>query len=384
MAKIIHLTNTFIPEDSRILKAIDTGREQGHKVIGLGLFLPEKQHELDQDTLQDVQSFKLRSLNLTKAPWLFAKLCLVIEMMFMFAFSGIRHRPDIIHCHDAPALFAAVIIKIFTSAKLVYDAHELSSQRNGLSKAAQKLIFLAEKLVWPMIDALIIVSPSIQRWYTEHHKPKLNMVVLNAPYKLPAASQKSYNHHFGKDYFRDHYNIAKNNKVFIYLGFLCDGRGLEIMIDAFSRPDIRSDLVIIGYGPLEAKLRDLAKNAPSIHFHDAVKHQDVISLARAADFGICMIEPISLSDEYCLPNKLFEYAFSDLPVIASNLPDIAQLVSHYGLGICVDTNADSLHELLLSIQQGSIKIAEKRGNIDEFSYQEQSKKIIKIYDELLA
>ena len=86
----------------------------------------------------------------------------------------------------------------------------------------------------------------------------------------------------------------------------------------------------------------------------------------------------------CLPNKLFEYAFSNLPVIASNLPDIAKLVSDYGLGICVDTNADGLHGLLLFIQQGSIQIGERQGNIDELSYQEQSKHIIELYDALLA
>ena len=384
MAKILHLTNTYIPEDSRILKAIDTGKSHHNTVYGIGLFLPEKQHELNQDTLQDVQSVRLISKKFTKAPRLLAKLCEVIEMLVIFTLKGLRHRPDIIHCHDIPALPAAIIIKYLVSAKLVYDAHELSSQRNGLSKIDQKLIYLFEKISWPTINALIVVSPSIQKWYDANHKPKLSTVVLNSPHIATSALHSPSDTYIPKAYFHDKYRINKGRKIFIYLGYLCKGRGLEIMVDAFSRHEIASDLIIIGYGPLKDQLEASSKSSTNIHFHDAVKHEDVVPLARAADFGICMIEPISLSDEYCLPNKLFEYAFSGLPVIGSNLPDIQRLISEYNLGTCIDTHADNLEKLVKSIQQGTVNVSAQSLDITALSYQAQSKFIIEIYENLIA
>ena len=34
------------------------------------------------------------------------------------------------------------------------------------------------------------------------------------------------------------------------------------------------------------------------------------NLIKEADVGLCLVENVSLSDYYCLPNKLFEYAFA--------------------------------------------------------------------------
>lgn len=378
MAKIIHLSNTYIPEDSRILKAIQSGKEDGHEVTGLGLYMPEKQHDIDDDTLQGSVNIALWSMKLTLLPRIVAKGFKLIEMLVRFSLMGIKQRADIIHCHDLPALPAAVFIKLFTPAKIIYDAHELSSQRNGLSRLEQKVFYLAEWLLWPFINALIIVSPSIQDWYAKHLKPKPSEVILNSPH-----INQNTTTDFNPDYFQKTYELAENTKVFIYLGYLCKGRGLEIFVDAFSRTDIHSHLVIIGYGPLEDTLRKKSAGVHNIHLHDAVMHEDVVKLAKAADYGLCMIEPISLSDEYCLPNKLFEYAFSDLPVIASNLPDIKKLVSDYGLGISIDNNADSLHSLLKDIELGTIDVVNKGEELSDLEYQSQGAKLKNFYRNLL-
>jgi hypothetical protein len=69
-------------------------------------------------------------------------------------------------------------------------------------------------------------------------------------------------------------------------------------------------VVFLGYGELSQDLKRLAAEHPNIHVHDAVPHSQVVPIAQSADFGLCLVQDVSLSDYYCLPNKLFEYYFA--------------------------------------------------------------------------
>ena len=60
---------------------------------------------------------------------------------------AIRQKPDLIHCHDVLVLPLGVIVKLITRAKLIYDAHELESDRNGLSKFDGFLTLHFERLL---------------------------------------------------------------------------------------------------------------------------------------------------------------------------------------------------------------------------------------------
>ena len=62
-------------------------------------------------------------------------------------------------------------------------------------------------------------------------------------------------------------------------------------------------------------------------------HEDLLALTATADFGLSLIEPVSLSYEYCMPNKLFEYMMAGVPVIVSPTVEQRKLVERYGSGI---------------------------------------------------
>ncbi|MBK9624803.1 MAG: glycosyltransferase [Rhodocyclaceae bacterium] len=71
-------------------------------------------------------------------------------------------KPDVVHCHDTLVLPLGVIVKLFTRATLIYDAHELESDRNGLTELQGRLTLWVERWLWQFVDALIVVNPSIQ------------------------------------------------------------------------------------------------------------------------------------------------------------------------------------------------------------------------------
>ena len=58
----------------------------------------------------------------------------LLELTLRFCYLGFKKKPDVVHCHDSICLIAAVLLKRFVGCCLVYDAHELESNRNGQSR----------------------------------------------------------------------------------------------------------------------------------------------------------------------------------------------------------------------------------------------------------
>jgi glycosyltransferase involved in cell wall biosynthesis len=286
---------------------------------------------------------------------------------------SIRLKPDIIHCHDTLVLPLGVIIKWITNAKLIYDAHELESNRNGLSRIQGWLTLFTEKFFWRFIDALIVVSPSIQSWYVRNIGYKPSAVILNSP-------QYNDSNGMDDDYFRSKYCIAKDELIFVYVGILGKGRGLDLIVDAFSSSEIKSHVVFLGYGELSDKLENLSRQNKNFHLHPAVPHSEVVPLVRSADFGLCLIQNVSLSDYYCLPNKLFEYCFANIPVLASNFPDIKSLIVEYNAGECCDLNSEAVIKAVKQIEKGVSNY--KLNDVRNLSWQAQEIKLLELYADL--
>jgi glycosyltransferase involved in cell wall biosynthesis len=140
----------------------------------------------------------------------------------------------------------------------------------------------------------------------------------------------------------------------------------------------------MGSGLLENLITEYSVDNPNIFLHAPVSHDLVISVAKSADFGICLIEDISLSDRFCLPNKLFEYIFSGLPVIASNLPDMKNLIQEYEVGICVDNSTEALLEVVSNTRKDDFDdLAFHHDNLKELSWESQARKLESIYRDLL-
>lgn len=375
---ILHLTHTDINSDSRILKEMQSlaKSNDAYNVRGIGVrFDTQDQNTNNVDGI-DIYSIVLRSRKWTFLPRGLRHSCSLIELTSKMFFKSLKLKPKVIHCNDTLVLPLGVMVKAFTGAKLVYDAHELESDKNGLSKTLGKMTLFTEKRLWRFVDALIVVSPSIDKWYMDNIGDKYSEVILNAPI-LPE-KQGTDNH----TYLRQHFSIAQESKIFLYVGALVEGRGIELLTEAFKSPDIQSSLVFLGYGNLSESLKKMANETENIYVHDAVPHEEVVPIAKSADVGLCLIQNVSLSDYYCLPNKLFEYCFAEIPVLASNFPDIAQTVEKYNLGKCTELSSQSIYKALKEFE--SMDELEKIdvSELYELSWTAQEEKLIKLYDKL--
>jgi len=381
MSNVLHLSHTDIQFDSRILKEMTAlaNSSEGYQLVGIGVKMSVGSATSSQAKNIEIHSINLNSKVLTFLPNVIRRSLTLIELVVKAFYKAVKVRPDIIHCHDTVVLPLGVLVKIFTRSRLIYDAHELESDKNGLGRMLSRLTLYAEKISWPFINLLITVSPSIKQWYHENLGPKVSEVILNSPVlKHTGLTQQTTE----KDYFRNRFDIPETSKIFIYVGILAAGRGLEYILEAFSSSSCKSHVVFLGYGDLSEQVIERCSTCENIHYHEAVPHENVVEVIQNADVGLCLIENVSLSDYYCLPNKLFEYSFAGIPVVASNFPDIREMVEKYNLGVCCDLDPNSIKVAIGEFERRDIINGIDTVGLYDVSWEAQGKKLLDAYHSL--
>jgi len=248
----------------------------------------------------------------------------------------IKNDFSVIHCHDLNTLQLGFVAKLVRGNrfKLIYDAHEYETQRNLLFGFKKLRMKIKERFLIKFCDKVITVSDSIADEYVRLYGITKPTVILNCPVIDPSEEPVKSN------VFRKKFNIPFSNKIFLYQGYLVVGRGIEIILEAFKELDNdKLSLVFMGEGSLLETIKNDENYNKSVFIHPFVKSNEIIEHTSSADFGISFIEDISLSDRYCLPNKLFEYIAAGLPVITSGLPEMKKFVETYEVGVSANENS---------------------------------------------
>lgn len=366
---IVHISHSNIEYDSRILKELEALKDL-YSTFAIGTNI----HSSDlKKPIDNVYTFNINKLRLKSLRPFSTVICYFFYYLYALGKLLIL-RPTIVHVHDYIMLPLAVFYNFlkFNDVKIIYDAHELESHTNGLTKCRQKIIYQIEKLLLKQIDYLITVSTSIKEWYYTKLYSGPSQIIYNYPQVSVGNSSIDLKKRFSVDGF-----------LFMYLGAFMPGRGISIIIDTFKNLPKKYEVVFMGYGVLENEIIEASKKNINIHYQEKVPHDEVVDVASTADYGLCLIETISLSDYYALPNKLFEYLASSLPVITSNNKELKTFINKHSVGVCINPTVENLTKLIISESYPVCSPEALKHIEDEYSWEKQQEKLQSIYKDIL-
>ena len=257
-----------------------------------------------------------------------------INLLLRIIFS----RPNVVHAHDVNTLLTAWTASKILRVPLVYDAHEVSTGREGYS-GYRWLVALLERKIMPKTAINITTTAMRAKFFRRAYKIETPIVLQNRPL---LSNEKKQNR------IREELGLTEKWPIVLYQGGLQQGRGLEKLVRIFAEiPD--AYFVLIGGGRLEKLLISIAEQysiSSRVKFISTVPLCELPSYTASADIGLQPIENTCFNHFSTDSNKVFEYMMADLPVVATNFPEIRNVVQENNFGFVVSEDESAIRHAL--------------------------------------
>ncbi|WP_336056015.1 glycosyltransferase family 4 protein [Nitratireductor sp. CH_MIT9313-5] len=293
----------------------------------------------------------------------------------------IASRPDVVHSHDVNTLPTAWLAAISSRAPLIYDAHEISTDREGYAGFRRAVAFV-ERHLMPRAAGSITTTEMRAKFFARAYGVARPLVLQNRP---------RFSEVLRSDRIRSDLGLALPWPIVLYQGGLQQGRGLERLIDAATIcPE--AYFVFIGGGRLADALRTRVSTLGlegRVHFIPTVGLEDLASYTASADIGVQPLENTCLNHYTTDSNKLFEYMMGGLAVVASDMPEIRRILQARSFGITFppgDTGAmaDAISTLVQNRKLRQTYRENARHAALIYNWEEQEDKLLHLYDHIIG
>jgi len=275
----------------------------------------------------------------------FLRLTLKVSCAF---FLSLKLKAEIYHIHDPELIPTATLIKLFKHVKIIYDIHEDHYKsimlkpwikNKFLASILVKSYALAENLLLPFFDALILAEQSLAERYNTLKSRNKSITVLN----YPIIGNRLFE---GENLETDIQILNPSNLKLIYTGNINEQRGIWNIIYSFialskKRGDL--DLYLIGFTDekLYQKINkvlegeNLCKNVWFEGIGEYVKSQKIKKYYQFMNIALALIPSSSFYEDKIL-TKFYEYMQFGLPIVASDFPLWKDFIEGNNIGINVD------------------------------------------------
>ena len=307
--------------------------------------------------------------------------CFNLRLFFYLLF----HKSDLLVSNDLDTLLPNFLISRLKGIPLVYDSHEYFTGVPEIQQRpfVKKVWTSIEQMIFPKLKHIITVNDSIARLYKKEYGKEL-LVIRNIPARGITDKIKS----------RTELGLPEDKKIVLLQGAGINvDRGAEeavmAMLPQYGLQDVV--LYIIGDGDVINTLKKMVlENAlrDRVIFMPRKLYDELINFTANADIGLTLDKDTNINYRYSLPNKIFDYIHAQIPVLASPLVEVKNIVEKYQIGVLTDNFepqhiAQKISYMLndkknIEFWKKNLKIASR-----ELTWENEQKELINVFKQYL-
>ncbi len=300
-----------------------------------------------------------------------------------------RNNISIIHGRSNQPTLIALIIKLFTGVKVIYDNRGLFSDEIPKNRYFRKFLERKiENIFYKYTDAIVVVSQAFKDYLTSKNeiikKLSSKIIVIGNSFSDNRFlySKELRNQQLGK-------NSLQSRYIVVYSGPSVNWQRFDLVLETFKaikkiKPE--TYLLIISYDPLIKQIvmdSGILEKDYSVHNLPA---QDVNKYLIMGEFGILFGDERMLR-KVSAPIKYGEYLASGLPVLLmDNIGDTAEITKKYNVGVVFKDEKDlferGIKEIIDLTSRPDIKLRCRRAAELELSLSSAAQKYYSIYERL--
>ena len=362
---IVSVTNDLYT-DQRVNKVCVFLMDQGYDVLLVGRIRKSSVPLLERP----YQTKRMRLLFET-GPLFYASFSIRLFLFLLF------RKVDVLVSNDLDTLLPNYLAQKFKrKARLVYDSHEYFTEVPELINRpkVQNFWLRIERKIFPRLKSVYTVNESIAAIYSNLYSKEIKVVRNISP--LWSAINLQTKQELG---------IPENSHLIILQGAGINiDRGAEEAVEAMCQID--AVLLIVGDGDvveiLKRKVKKLELTKKVLFFGKKPYHV-MMNFTHFADIGLTLDKPSNLNYKLSLPNKVFDYMHTYTAVVATNIKEVAQVVTKNEIGtIVMDFTVNNLAESINSILNDQQLLAQYKENCKAAALIENWERETKILQEI--
>jgi len=363
--------------DQRLHKVSLTLQEAGYAVLLIGT---RRRHSLPLAP----RSYPTRRIRLLFQKGLF----FFAEFNFRLFFRLLFTKGDIFLGNDLDAIGAVWLAGALRRKPVVYDTHEYYlgmpelDGRPGVKKVWAHL----EAFVFPRLSYIYTICDSFRDLYYKDYGKRLG-VVRNVPYRKAADIDVPLPGDLEE-------KLPKDKFFLLFQGAgINPERGVEELVQAMPLLDpARFHLVIIGGGDNWEKIVQMVRDktlTDRITLIPKIPFEQLRSVTRRAHLGLSLDKPNNINHIYGLPNKIFDYLHSGVPVLVSRLVELEKIVDTYDVGDFIDSHEPAhIAARILAISNDPARLQRWKQHTsrvrEELNWERESRVVVNIFEQVTS
>lgn len=288
------------------------------------------------------------------------------------------HRRGVYFSNDLDTLLPNFLMSQLKGSRLIYDSHEYFTEVPELiGREKVRAIWLRiESYILPKLKTMFTVNETLAKIYSEKYHIPVHPV-RNVP-KL-----EGYRKNENTQNIRAKYGIAPTDYLLIYQGAVNKDRGLEELMEAFTYLPEAYHLLIIGSGDVHQQLleKTLELELHRVHFIGQIPFSELATYTIQADLGVSLEKSTNLNYRFALPNKVFDYLASGVPILVSPLTELCGILDKHDVGKLLPSHepkeiAETIEAIFSDKNQLAIWKDNTQKACEEYCWEKEEKKLV--------